>query len=156
MLFRIVSLLYVLACSAPAATGSWAAIEAAHSHRVQIMLTDGKVVSGSVDHVTPTALFISNHGRTTEVAREDVVRVSRKTSSRMKWAMIGAAIGAGAGGATSAAILEREPGLRGAVAGTVGVFAGIGAGVGYLAGHGRLVVIYESANPAADDNRVDK
>ena len=88
-------------------------------------------------------------GKTIEVKREDVARLYRlKAGNGAKWAIIGAAIGAGAGGALGAAIMERESGFGAAMAGTIVFLALIGAGVGYLIKSGKSVLIYSAPSRA--------
>ena len=106
-------------------------------------------MKGTVDHVTPASLFVERKGKATEVKRADVARLYlRKPGVAAKWTIIGAAVGAGAGGALGSAILERESGFGGAMAGTVGFLGAIGAGVGYLIGHGKSVLIYSAPSRA--------
>ena len=129
-----------------AAPSEWAVVERlAAGERIEAALSTGKTLKGKVDHATPASVFIERGGKTIEVKRVDVARLYRRGSgSGAKWAIIGGAIGAGAGGALGGVILERESGFGGAMAGTVVLLGAIGAGVGYLIGHGKSVLIYRA------------
>jgi hypothetical protein len=143
-------LLSLLTGQITAAPSDWAAVEQlAAGERIEAALSNGKTLKGKVDHVTPASVFIERRGKTIEVKRGDVARLYRwKAGSGAKWTIIGAAIGAGAGGALGAAIMERESGFGAAMAGTVVFLSLIGAGVGYLIGHGKSVLIYSAPSRA--------
>lgn len=129
-----------------AAPTDWAVVEQlAAGQRIEAELSTGKTVKGKVDHVTPASVFIERRGKPIEVKRGEVARLYRwKAGTGAKWAMIGAAIGAGAGGALGGVILERESGFGGAMAGTVALCGAIGAGLGYLIRGGKSVLIYSA------------
>lgn len=137
-------LLFLLAGQMIAAPSDWAVVEQlAAGQRIEAALSTGKTLKGKVDHVTPASVFIERRGKTVEVKRGDVARLYRwKAGAGAKWAMIGAAIGAGAGGALGGVILERESGFGGAMAGTVVLGAAIGAGLVYIIRGGKPVLIY--------------
>ena len=139
-------LLSLLTAQIAAAPSDWAVVEKlAAGERIAADLSTGKTLKGRVDHVTPASVFIERRGKTIEVKRGDIARLYRlKAGNGAKWAMIGAAIGAGAGGALGAAIMERESGFGAAMAGTVVFLALIGAGVGYLIKSGKSVLIYSA------------
>jgi hypothetical protein len=133
-----------------AAPSDWAVVEQLTAgQRIEASLSTGSSVKGKVDHVTPASVFIERRGKTIEVKRVDVARLYRwKAGAGAKWALIGAAIGAGAGGALGAVILERESGFGGAMAGTIALCGAIGAGVGYLLRSGKMVLIYSAPSRA--------
>lgn len=139
-------LLSLLAGQIIAAPSDWAVVEQlASGQRIEAALSNGKTLKGKVDHVTPASVFIERRGKTIELKRVDVARLYRwKAGAGAKWAIIGAAIGAGAGGALGGVILERESGFAGAMAGTVALFGAIGAGLGYLIRGGKSVLIYSA------------
>ncbi len=143
-------LLSLLIGQITAAPSDWAAVEQlAAGERIEAALSTGKTLKGKVDHVTPASVFIERRGKTIEVKRGDVARLYRlKAGAGAKWAIIGAAIGAGAGGAVGAAILERKSGFGGAMAGMVAFVGLIGAGVGYLLKGGKSVLIYRAPSRA--------
>jgi hypothetical protein len=149
MLATLMFLPWLTVAAVTTATGDWSAVEAlATQDRIQVTLFNGNSITGTVDHVTSVALYVTRHKDTTEVRREDVRRVEKKKSGHaLRWALVGAAAGAGAGGGIGAATMEKEPGRAGAIGGTVGLCALIGAGIGYFAGHGHSTVIYEAARP---------
>jgi hypothetical protein len=139
-------LLSLLTGQIAAAPSDWAVVERlAAGERIAADLSTGKTFKGKVDHVTPASVFIERRGKTIELKRGEVARLYRlKAGHGAKWAVIGAAIGAGAGGALGGAVLERETGFGGAMAGTVALCALIGAGVGYLIRGGKSVLIYSA------------
>jgi hypothetical protein len=146
---RIICVLLLVPClvAAPnSATADWAAVESlAAGERIQVELSTGKFVNGKIDHVTSESVFVQHGRQTTEVRRQEVNRLYRqKSGAGAKWAAIGALIGAGAGGGAGAAVLERESGFGGAMAGTVALGGALGAGVGYLLGRGKSVLVYKA------------
>ena len=128
------------------ATADWAAVQSLGAgERIEVELSSGKAVRGKLVHVTPDAVIVQRGMQTTEARRQEVrLLYEHKSGAGAKWAVIGALIGAGAGGSGGAAILERESGYAGAVAGTVALGGVLGAGVGYLLGRGKLVLVYKA------------
>lgn len=140
-------LLFSLLTGQMSATPSdWAAVQQlAAGERIEVGLFIGGSLKGKLDHATPEAVFVRQGSKTVEVKIGDVERVYRWQSGHGgRWALIGAAAGAGAGGAVGAGIMEHEKGYAGAVAGTVVLLSAIGAGLGYAFGHGKSVLIYKA------------
>jgi sRNA-binding regulator protein Hfq len=148
---RIICVLLLVPClvAVPnSATADWAAVQSlAAGERIQVHLFNGKILDGRINRVTSDAVFVERRSQTTEVPRQDVSRVYRqKPGSGGKWAIIGALIGAGAGGAGGAATMEKEMGYGGAVAGSVALGGLLGAGTGYLLKHGKSVLVYQASS----------
>lgn len=144
----LVSLLLLSLCGGQltAAAVDWAPVQAiAPGQRIEVALLSGQKLTGDLDHATAEAVFIRNRSGVAETRRQDIQRLYLiQSRSGAKSAAIGAAIGAGGGGALGGAIMERETGYGGAVAGTVALGALIGAGVGYaLKGSPKRVLVYE-------------
>jgi hypothetical protein len=155
MLKNIISLLVavtllvttVFTQTVSAANADWAAVERLPAgERIRVKLSTGKTLNGTIDHVTEEAVYLRSKDKTLNASRQDVAHLYReKPGNGKKGALIGAAIGAGAGAGTGAAIMERESGFGGAVAGTVAFFASVGAGLGYALGRrGTSVLIYSA------------
>ena len=124
----------------------WVVVERiATGERVEVELSSGKRLKGTIDHVTAEAAYARIGRQTVEVQRDRVKRLHwRKHGHGARWATIGAAVGAGGVGAAGAAIMEKKIGYGGAVAGMVGLGALLGAGIGYGLGHGKSVLLYEA------------
>ncbi len=129
-----------------AETGDWAAVQAlAVGERIQVDVSSGKMLRGSLDRVTSDSLFVKIDARVTEVSQKDVSRVFilRKSNWR-KTTLIGAGIGAGAGAGIGAGSVSKEFGYGAAVAGVVAIFAAIGAGVGYAFRSNKPMLVYRA------------
>ncbi|HEX7289465.1 MAG TPA: hypothetical protein VF532_24995 [Candidatus Angelobacter sp.] len=109
-----------------------------------VQMKDGKKLSGPLKSASESTLLLERKGKIVEVQRAEVVSVAvvgaRKSAARP--ALIGAAIGGGAGAAIGAAATRPKQGdiinvqAAGAVVfGTIGL---VGGGViGYLSGRNR-------------------
>ena len=142
-------LLCFLAGQIRAETTGWSAVQALPSgQRIKIVLRTGRSVDGAMERVTAEAIHIQRKSGTVTATRPEISRVYRiKPAHRAKWALIGAAVGAGGAVAVGAAALEKEPGLAGAVASVVVLLAAIGAGVGCIIGRPRSALIYTATSP---------
>ena|SRR5690242_18521090 len=89
------------------------------------------------------------------IARNDVYRVTVAGQNRKRNVLLGLVIGAGAGLGLGAAIMEREGGYAGAVAGTSVGFAGIGAGIGAVVPSHKTVYRAEPVKEANSKPRLD-
>jgi hypothetical protein len=132
-----VSVVLTVGCAFAADTSQWSGVrELKKGDRVGVVQTDMKRVEGRFDHATDDAIILVAD-QTVTVAKDQVVRVYRRPRvNRGVRALIGAGIGAAAGGlsdGTLGAYLRNEshgpdPGVITAVG--VGVGAGIGAASG--------------------------
>lgn len=82
------------------------------------------------------------------IARDEVYRVTAAGQNRKRNVLLGLGIGAGAGLGLGAALLEREGGYAGAVAGTGIGFAGLGAGIGAVVPSHKTVYRAEAVREA--------
>ncbi len=147
---RMLCVLVSLACLAgqlsAASPDGWAVVQglAAGAH-VRLDLKAGKTVKGSIDHVTPEAVYLKNEKAATAIPRDEISRLS--VTKKKGWALpvlIGAGAGAAVGGAVAPKIMEHETGYGAAVAGTVVLFALVGAGVGCLVRGSAKSLIYQA------------
>ena len=98
--------------------------------KVQVVEQSLKSTSGRFVRFSETDLTLKVENKEVVVLRDQVNRVSITGKNRKRNTLIGLAAGAGAGLALGAAVMERESGYAGAVAGSTVGFAGIGAGIG--------------------------
>ncbi len=91
-------------------------------------------------------------GQREVIARQQVYRVSLLGKNRKRNALIGTGVGAAAGLGVGLAIMERESGFGGAVAGLTVGYAGVGAGVGALMPASKLIYRAE-AIPRSSPNK---
>jgi len=139
--------------SSPAPQGSWAAVQAIKPNsEVMVVLKNGTGSEGKLRSVSNTAIVIVDGKASTEIQRENILAISTSRKSVKKSTLIGAAVGAGAGGALGTVIcgsggLVCTSRSQGAANGAL-IFASLGALVGFLVGEGKTkqVVIY-SAKP---------
>jgi hypothetical protein len=132
----------------------WSALKSvASGSKLSIKLKNGKTVKGKLSGVSDTALSLSVGGNTTDLSRDDVVRVYQVSGkSATNATLIGAGVGAGAGAVVGAAGGDDDgfvPTRAQAAAGLAALGAGVGALVGYAigkSGHKR-VLIYEARQP---------
>lgn len=117
---------------------------------VEIALTSGVKLQAKVRNMESDALSVRVTFSTDEkriargyqtIPRGSIASIRlRKTSH--KWTLIGAVVGAGAGAALGAVVLEKESGFAGAQAGTMALGAGLGALAGYFMDNRRPVTVY--------------
>jgi hypothetical protein len=122
-----------------AAASNWDRVgQIPKTQKVMIHLRSGDVLDGLIQEVGPGGLTLVKKTQVTQLKREDIASVTKK--SRAKGALLGAAIlgGIGAAVGTRVQAADRTPtaGDRGAgsamMGGLLGVIgAGIGAGVGW-------------------------
>jgi hypothetical protein len=124
--------------AADAAAGNWDRVgQIPKTQKVKIYLQSGDVLEGVIQDVGPDGLTFIQKTQVTQLKREDISRVTKK--SRAKGALIGAAILGGIGAAigTKAQIADRKPTAGDRAAGVVlvgGLFGAIGAAIGAGAG----------------------
>jgi hypothetical protein len=149
------SLLLIPAVSAQTATGDWSALKAvASGSKLSVKLKTGKTVEGRLTGVTDDALSLTAGGRPTELKAVAVWRVHRVGgSSAKKGALIGLAVGGGAGlavGVAGSSVDDSFNDLDAPItAGLTVLGAGAGALIGYAVGRSRRkrVLVYEAARP---------
>lgn len=117
------------------AEGSWASVmERAPGHRVEVVTQKMKAYQGEVTVVDENSLTLRTGRDVITLARPEVYRVSLRTpSKRVRNALIGAAIGAGAGIALGAAAFGNTS-ESGETAGAIGCYGPIGAAAGAVIG----------------------
>lgn len=139
-------LLPCLVGQAFAANSDWSAVQGlAAGQSIQVVLAPHKTLSGIVDHVTLTSLFLQARHQSTEIPRDQIGRLFVKKNC--KWAVpvvVGAGAGAAVAGIAGSKTMEHEPGYGGAVAGTAAVGGMIGALVGYLARGSGQTLVYDA------------
>lgn len=155
---KAVSLVLIFALTTPPALmaqttqqptrGSWDSLKAVPpGDELVVELRSRDTVKGRVRGVSDTALTLTRGQKTTDVSRDDAMKIYRMIPKSHKKAMlislgIGAGIGAGIGGGYVSG--GGESGEYWPVALLGGVGAGLGALVGYLIGRGkRKELIYE-------------
>lgn len=102
-------------------------------NKIQVVETNLKVVEGKFVRFTEADLTLQVDKQEVVIPKDQVYRVSHKGRGRN--ALIGLLAGSGAGLAIGAAVMERESGYAGAVAGTAVGFGAIGAGIGAAVPH---------------------
>lgn len=100
--------------------------------KVQVVEQSLKSTSGKFLSFSEEDLTLEVQGKEVIIARPQVYRVSISGKNRKRNTLIGTGVGAAVGTGIAVAILEREPGFRGAAAGAVAGWVGVGAGVGAL------------------------
>ena len=149
------SLLLSPVVSAQTTTHDWSALKAvATGSRLEVKLKDGKTVKGKLTGVSDDALSLTVGGKATDLKAVEVLRVHRVGgSSAKKSALIGAAVGGGAGLAVGVAGSSVDDGFNDldtpVTAGLTVLGAGAGALIGYAIGRSRRKrgLIYEAARP---------
>lgn len=128
--------------------GDWQSL-ASIRPKSQVQVIDRKLrtYKGKFVAFTNAGITLIEDKQEKTIAREDVYRVTLVGAKRLRNVLIGLAIGAAAGAGTGAALMERESGYGGAVAGTVVGLGGLGAGIGALVPGNKTV--YESTLPPA-------
>ena len=150
-----VSLLLSPVVSAQTATNEWSALKSvAAGSKLEVKLKDGKTVKGRLTGVTDDALSLTVGGKPTELKSGEVLRVYRVGgSSAKKGALIGLAVGGGAGlavGLAGSSVDDSFNELDAPItAGLTVLGAGAGALIGYAVGRSRRkrVLVYEAARP---------
>jgi hypothetical protein len=142
--------------SAQTASGDWSSLKAvAAGSRLSVKLKSRKTVEGKLTGVSDDGLSLTAGGKPTEIKAADVLRVyTVGGGSAKKAALIGLAVGAGAGAAIGlAASSASDDGFdkidHVATAGLTVLGGGAGALIGYAVGRGRhkRVLVYEAARP---------
>ena len=152
---RLITLLLSIALiHAPAQQSDWGRLrELQPGQKVVVLTTDGKFAEGPWQTWSENGLGIQKRNRSHSIPMNTVRRVSvQQKGSRMRSALIGAAVGFGVafpfGAAWAGYIVDRNsPPLstRLGLGAGVGMFgAGIGAAIGALAGGTKNVVVYET------------
>lgn len=154
-LVLIASLLLSPAVSAQTAGRDWSALKAvASGSKLSVKLKSGKTVEGRLTGVSDDALSLTVGGKPTDLKAVEVLRVYTVGGGSAKTgALIGLAVGAGAGAATGAVGSSGDSGFdkidQAATAGLTVLGAGAGALIGYAVGRSRRkrVLVYEAAQP---------
>jgi len=143
-----------LAQGATASIQEWAGLKAVPiGDQLAAKLKDGKTVEGKLSSVSETTLTLSDHNKTTDINRENILKVYRVTGASVKKpTLIGAGVGAAAGGGLGAAAGRCRSGdfICFERSKTMPVGAAVGAGVGALVGllvgkvRHKRVLIYEA------------
>ena len=147
------SLLLSPVVSAQTATSDWSALKAvASGSKLSVKLKTGKTVKGRLTGVSDDALSLSVGGKPTELKAGEVLRVYRVGGvSAKKAALIGLAVGAGAGAAVGASGDDDDFLYNRGVftAGFAVLGGGAGALIGYAVGRARhkRVLVYEARQP---------
>lgn len=148
----IASLLLSPVASAQTASGDWSALKAVEAgSKLSVKLKTGKTVEGRLTGVSDDGLSLTVGGRPTELKAVEVLRIHRVGgSSAKKGALIGLAVGGGAGLAVGVAADSSSDGFEkfddAAAAGLAVLGAGAGALIGYAVGRSRRkrVLVYEA------------
>lgn len=132
-----------------AAGGSWSAVQAlTPGEKVVVRTKEGQKLEGRFEEASEHALVIKRDGETTSVERARIWRVSHKGgTSRSKGALVGAAIGGGAGTGFGGWLYQQGHGefVKGVIPMGSLVGAGIGAGIGVAFGMGKKdIIVYEA------------
>ena len=151
MLFRSV---LALALAVPStaqsshATGGWAAVQSlAPGTKIVVRTKDGDKLSGRFESAADVGLNFTHDGKRVTLTRDSVSRVQLdKGTSHLKGALIGLAIGAGAGAATGGIIVSKgDFNNEIMVGGLTALGAGFGTGIGAALGMGnKNETIYEA------------
>ena len=135
---------------AQTSSGNWSAVQAIGTdERLIVRQKDGKTIEGKMIEANETNLTLSRDNKVVNISRDSIRQIQhvRGKAAKAKWALIGtgigAAAGAGIGGAKASSIID--DGEIYVVAGAV-IGAGAGAVGGLLFGASRRqrTVIYEA------------
>lgn len=154
-LVLIASLLLSPVVSAQTAGNDWSALKAvAAGSKLSVKLKSGRSVEGRLTGVSDDTLSLTVGGRPTELKAADVLSVYRiGGSSAKKGALIGLAVGGGAGLAVGLAGSSADDSFNEldapVTAGLAVLGAGAGALIGYAIGRSRRkrVLVYQAAQP---------
>jgi hypothetical protein len=113
--------------------------------KIQVVENSLKSTSGKFVGFSETDITLKVENKDVVIPRDQVHRVSISGKNRKRNTLIGLGAGAAAGLALGVALMERESGYGGAVAGSTVGFAGVGAGIGALLPAGKTV--YRAENP---------
>ncbi len=129
--------------------GDWTIVELLENgEKLSIELKSGKRIKGKLAGVSQTGLSISEGGKTTDLSRDDLLRVYRvigrtRGKSALRGAGIGSVIGAGIG--LIFYLPNRDDLVGWIVPAFYAIGAGIGAGVGAaFSGGQKRVLIYQA------------
>ena len=148
----IASLLLSPVASAQTASGDWSALKSVVAgSKLSVKLKTGKTVEGRLTGVSDDGLSLTVGGRPTELKAVEVLRIHRVGgSSAKKGALIGLAVGGGAGLAVGLAGSSADDSFNDldapVTAGLAVLGAGAGALIGYAVGRSRRkrVLVYEA------------
>ena len=155
MLKHLVTLLFLLLWIIPAHAqqSRWENLaQVRRGAKVQVVEQSLKSTSGKFLSFSEEDLTLEVQGKRIVIARQQVYRVSLLGKNRKRNALIGPGVGAAAGLVVGLAIMERESGFGGAVAGLTVGYAGVGAGVGALMPASKLIYRAE-AIPRSSPNK---
>ena len=116
--------------------------------KIQVVEQSLKSTSCRFVRFSETDLKLNVEGKEVVLPREQVYRVSVTGKNRKRNTLIALGAGAAAGLALGAALMERESGYGGAVAGSAVGIAGLGAGIGALLPASKTVYRAERATQA--------
>jgi hypothetical protein len=160
MRYRVILPLLLILLLAPqlarAQGDQWQSLDQVKSGRqVDVIDRHLKRYSGKFVGFSDTNLTLLVNDQEIRIARDEVYRVTAAGQNRKRNILLGLAIGAGAGLGLGAALMEREGGYGGAVAGTGVGFAGIGAGIGALVPSHKTVYRAEAVKEASSKSGSD-
>ena len=152
ILLVISFLLSTVSVAAQGRINDWSKVTALSTgSNLAVKQKNGKTDKGTLSSTSDSALTVNTKNGTVEIKRDDVRTVHEviKKSEGTKGALIGTAVGAGAGTALGVAGDLTDNSLEvknGVVAGLAVVGAGIGALAGYFIGRSRSkrVLVYEA------------
>lgn len=152
ILIALLSLAEVAHAQAPASSFAELPSRLKAGETVSVMTEAGAVIKGEVEHVSDTILVLMRSTGTLQVAAQDVRRIDKSTTSKLRGAMVGLGVGftVGAVGAATDDCPATPSGVNfgcvkvpvlgvGAVVGLMGM--GVGAAVGAFIHRERVVFV---------------
>lgn len=156
LIFSSVLLLSLLTQVARAQENRWQNLAEINGGRqVDVIDRHLKKYSGKFVAFSDTDLKLLVKHQQISIARDEVYRVTAAGQNRKRNFLLGLAVGAGAGLGLGAALMEREGGYAGAVAGTGIGFAGVGAGIGALVPSHKTIYRAEAVKEANSKPQLD-
>jgi hypothetical protein len=131
----------------PTASHDWSVVQAIAPRRpIVIRLKDGDRMAGHFESADDLHINFTHGGKKVSLTRDSIQRVQlNRGTDRLKAALVGAAIGGGAGLATGAWVHAQGDFNSVVVSGSTLVGAGLGAGIGAAVGMGRTnETVYEA------------
>jgi len=136
------TLFFILAQTAPAfartpnVPADWSAVQAlSDGEKVSVRTKDGDRLKGRFDSASETEISFTQDGRKVTLRRDSIRRVEVGHRNRWKGALVGAALGGGAGSGSATFLLSRTDHLT-MNAIPAGLFIGAGAGAAFGAATG--------------------
>ncbi len=136
------ALLFALAPAAqvsaktPAAPAEWSAVQTlSPGQKVRVSTKDGDRLNGRFESANETDINFTEDGRRVTLRRDSIKRVETGYTNRLLGAIVGAALGGGAGAGSATLLLSRTDHLT-MNAIPAGLFIGAGAGAAFGAATG--------------------